>query len=142
MAFEFDTCKRDGCGRSTMRENGYCRAHCPDLAKIAERRADQKYVEMLASNILNEKPDVAKHNEELRSARSAVSKKLMELGDAEYALGAVKRKHDEMLQSMAEYTDFQRLVDIYEVAKKSGDAATMERVNKSMYYAKRKAENA
>jgi len=34
----------------------------------------------------------------------------------------------------------ERLEEIYQAARSSGDAATMYEVNKSMYYAKRKAE--
>jgi len=55
-------------------------------------------------------------------------------------VGELRFKYNEMKKFIEDLASIARLEEIYQVAKETKDAATMDSVNKSMYYAIRNAK--
>jgi len=128
------------CKRAMAPDSTMCRQHTPgyseDLRKRAQARFEEQLVEHNAQMLLKQ-TELAQEVEQLKARRWHEFNWLEnERGKARAFLDEVKRAKE----VMANMATLERLEEIYQTARSSGDAATMHEVNKSMYYAKRKAE--
>jgi hypothetical protein len=98
-----------------------------DLRKRAQARYEEQLVEHNAQVLL--KSTEASH-ELIRIEHEARA--------WNYAKEALKQEVASARKLLLQVATIDRLEDIYQTAKASGDAATMHSVNKSMYYAKKK----
>ena len=122
------SCKRAMAPDSTM-----CRQHTPGYAEDLRKRAQARFEEQLVE-----------HNAQMLLKSTEASDELIRIKHAlrawDNALEDRKKEVASARLLLSQAATIERLEEIYQTAKASGDAATMHEVNKSMYYAKKKAE--
>ena len=121
------------CKRAMAPDSTMCRQHTPGYAEDLRKRAQARFEEQ-----------VVEHNAQMLLKQTKASHELVrikhQLQAWDNALEDLKRQVASARLLLSQVATIERLEEIYQTAKSSGDAATMHEVNKSMYYAKRKAE--
>lgn len=121
------------CKRAMAPDSTMCRQHTPGYAEDLRKRAQARYEEQLVE-----------HNAQMMLKSTEASHELVrkkyELQAWDNALEDLKKEVVSARLLLSQVATIERLEEIYQTAKASGDAATMHEVHKSMYYAKKKAE--
>ena len=121
------------CKRAMAPDSTMCRQHTPGYAEDLRKRAQARFEEQLVE-----------HNAQMLLKSTEASHELIRIKHQLQAWdNALEDRKTEVASArllLSQVATIERLEDIYQTAKASGDAATMHEVNKSMYYAKKKAE--
>jgi hypothetical protein len=121
------------CKRAIAPDSTMCRQHTPGYAEDLRKRAQARFEEQLVE-----------HNAQMLLKSTEASDELIRIKHAlrawDNALEDRKKEVASARLLLSQVATIERLEEIYQTAKASGDAATMHAVNKSMYYAKKKAK--
>ena len=126
------------CKRAMAPDSMMCRQHTPGYAEDLRKRAQARFEEQLVEHnaqMLLKKTELGQEVEHLKALHKHEFYWLeQQRNQAQALLDEVKRAKE----VVAKMASLERLEEIYQTARASGDAATMHEVNKSMYYAKKK----
>ena len=121
------------CKRAMAPDSLMCRQHTPGYAEDLRKRAQARFEKQLVE-----------HNAQMMLKSTEASHELIRIKSEarawDNAKEGLKREVASARLLLSQVATIERLEEIYQTAKGSGDAATMHEVNKSMYYAKKKAE--
>ena len=121
------------CKARRLDGSDFCYAHDPATRKRIRREAYELYCKtqiQREAEMLQWKTKIGQDVLSLKQERFQLQR---EVGELQF-------KYNEMKKFIEDLANIARLEEIYQVAKETKDAATMNSVNKSMYYAIRNAK--